>query len=188
MFIFGDFNLRLDGNKLVAFLEKKFSTKVDVGKKQVKAAAEVMDFFNNCERHLDQLRAFDLEGVEAMETAAQSTGVELAEFERNFRPTYPYAVPVTTERDNSGGDDPTSRDDSQTVRKYNTARLPAWCDRVLFNPAALKLMIEPSKKAIAESLHKKREGIVASGYQYSSVVLSEMDHEAVYLAVSFPQL
>jgi hypothetical protein len=180
LYIFGDFNFRLDGQKLITHIQNKFSCAVTMGKKAMEAPPEVLEYFNQCESHLDELLSFDQEGAEAMAVAASTTGIELGEFKRGFRPTYAYSVPVSHNPEKGGAS-------LQRKRPYNFARLPAWCDRVLFNPAAFAMMTVQSPDEIKARVAKgaRGEGLELPNpsrpFDYASYSLGEMDHESVFL-------
>lgn len=160
LFLFGDMNMRLDGKKLVEFLEAKFSAKVEMGKKEVKAPRPVMDYLNTPLLHLDELLSFDAEGKGAAQGVADATGIQIAELPRRFPPTYLYSDNIH---------------EVAGRRAYKLERLPAWCDRIMFNPAAMVLMATQRK----ENSSTADPSCTA---MYDSTTLELLDHEAVFLS------
>eukprot|EP00744_Colponema_vietnamica_P010857 GILI01015298.1.p1 GENE.GILI01015298.1~~GILI01015298.1.p1 ORF type:complete len:100 (-),score=1.95 GILI01015298.1:349-612(-) len=69
------------------------------------------------------------------------------------------------------------------LRPNKSERLPAFCDRVLFNPDGLKLVSGYHAKAgPSEIAADGFKPSVWKQYQYNSTVFDSTDHDCVYLA------
>lgn len=173
LFIFGDFNTRLDGLRLIRHLKASFSVDVEMGKKEIVAPPPVWDFLNN-PRNQQKLLEFDIEAQRLMDIVERETKSLLGEFPVRFMPTYLFedtgAMTADGEPDVA----------SLNSRRYKKERLPAWCDRVWFNSSALSVIAKgpvprgtPMARAVAEA--------TTSMYTYDSASMHAMDHKAVFL-------
>lgn len=185
LFVFGDFNMRLDGRGLAQICKDTTGADISVGKKKVTAQRPFWDFLED-PAHLPALLQLDKETQPALEAVASATGIELGEMPRKFLPTYMY-----DDSDGDGGSEPdevvASGDGSRPKqhskkkrgkRKFGHERLPAWCDRVMMNPAAAAIVATGGKasnsRPIATELPEKK-------FAYDAVGLGSMDHNAVFL-------
>ena len=172
LILFGDFNTRLDASRLLQFIKQQHDVDVIMGKKEVTAPPTFWNLFSS-EEARQKLFDFDAEPAIFMDKLAQEAKLELAEMPVKFGPTY-----LLEDGHESGeqfefhppapGDVGRKKD-----RPFKHERIPAWCDRIWLNPAAVDLLsgrTTESKSKMAEKM-----------YLYDSVTLEKMDHEAVFL-------
>jgi len=138
LFIFGDLNVRMDGKALLEWVAEDRLLYVRPAKKALRSPEGFWKIFEDVPLLVDVLRPrFDVEVHQLMDTVAEESGVELAEMPVRFAPTYSREACHRVEQTNStaaGGD---GRSPSH---HYCRDRLPAWCDRILFNSSGLQLM------------------------------------------------
>ncbi|KAG5510150.1 hypothetical protein JKF63_07046 [Porcisia hertigi] len=88
LFIFGDFNMRMDGKSLLGWVEEKLQITVRPEKKRLRCPEHFWKLFSDPVM-LQELRArFDSEPQHLMDEVALLSGVELAEMPVHFAPTY----------------------------------------------------------------------------------------------------
>ncbi|KAF8281083.1 putative inositol-1,4,5-trisphosphate (IP3) 5-phosphatase [Trypanosoma cruzi] len=226
LFIFGDFNARLDTHNLLKHLKETQQIDVKILVKEVQAPDRFWELFTE-PQNAGMIKKFDLELQRLMDVVAQQSGVELAEFAIRFPPTFP-RIPerefaksnqkqqiemsgVNVEASEYGvkDDDPklgnerrkkAARKEKGTgeakpslvlpritaipTRGYTRQRIPAWCDRVVWNPAGLELMTgQRSLSPSVSSALGKSDGATDSSprYAYRSFVLAHTDHDCVAL-------
>jgi inositol-1,4,5-trisphosphate 5-phosphatase len=186
LFIFGDLNTRLDGKGLLAYLlEHNVVKEGDVvfGKKEVTAPPVFWEYFHS-PQHRQILQKFDIEPRRLIEAAHQHCGLELCEFPVRFSPTYLRQDQLldtgvsTEELERMHASNTKGITIGETKnRAYSTERVPAWCDRIFLNAAAVRLIGSLSESGLPRDGEEK----LSSQYVYDSVSLEEMDHEAVFL-------
>ncbi|UJR28749.1 hypothetical protein I4U23_009976 [Adineta vaga] len=163
--IFGDFNFRLDANRLVQnILEKRNGsidkikqdnsdeickisiensankTKLTIEKKEFNFHEEHDTFFSN---DIQEFQMYDFEFL--------SFTNDLFEFEKKFSPSYPYS------------------EEQDEPQSYLRARCPAWCDRILLNHTFKKFVTTETSQTTYDIIGKD----VCMG-----------DHKPVYLALT----
>eukprot|EP00658_Telonema_sp_P-2_P071850 TRINITY_DN61061_c0_g1_i2.p1 TRINITY_DN61061_c0_g1~~TRINITY_DN61061_c0_g1_i2.p1 ORF type:complete len:158 (-),score=42.36 TRINITY_DN61061_c0_g1_i2:11-484(-) len=135
MFIFGDLNTRLDCEGLfkhIHTLADEGET-VTVAKKKVGAPQRFWDEIKR-ESAVPTYLQYDkeLQGLMQVAETLPSNPLHLAEMPVMFPPSYvkeESGIPVA-QRDFT----------SRILRDFKTERFPGWCDRIIFNPAALALI------------------------------------------------
>ncbi|ESL06344.1 inositol-1,4,5-trisphosphate (IP3) 5-phosphatase [Trypanosoma rangeli SC58] len=228
LFIFGDFNTRLDTQSLLKHLKEFRQMELQLFAKDVQAPDDFWELFTES-HHAGMIKKFDVELQRLMDVVAQQSGVELAEFAIRFPPTYsrlPVKGPIISRpkskndveagEGDGGGDadddeltkggerrgEKKSRTETSSgevavslvlsritaipTRGYSRQRIPAWCDRVVWNPPGLELMTgqrSSSPPASLPSASSKNDGIPdsPSRYVYRSFVLAHTDHDCVAL-------
>ena len=155
LFIFGDFNFRLDIGRVVKALQQQFGQPITLGKKKVDAPDAAWKYLQDPE-NWEELRTFDTEGPVVMRTLRERKGLQLSEPQRAFGPTYLRETEPDLIASNATttGPDPTV---------FKRDRFPAWCDRVWMNANGAKQ---------AESM------------AYWTADLFKMDHQPVQLRFS----
>lgn len=144
LFIFGDFNFRLDARSLVKNLVGK--AKPEYVKNEVGAITKVVYTENDGDSRVllsvEQKKFEPLRGelfncsddalwLLQYDREHDSFKKRLYEFERTFPPSYPYSEKM------------------ENGNKYMDTRVPAWCDRIFLSPLAKKILSEdPSKKPV----------------------------------------
>lgn len=243
LFLFGDFNVRLDGKAVVQWAEEKEQITIRAAKKQLRCPDHLWGFFSDPSRAAELRRAFDCEPQRLMDEVAVQAKVELAEMPVTFAPTYsrmPYrqrggsaspapehnsnhhaagAAAAATSVDTSVIPSPPPQSQSPraaaavnaplthvvaspTRENLSHDRLPAWCDRVLFNVAGLEWMggdraragppppqaaatasssSPPASSGTAVRDRRRTEAPHHRWYAYEAVDLVHMDHDGVYL-------
>ena len=136
LFVFGDLNTRLDGQRVVKMLEQKFSLQIGMEKKAVKCPDNVWDFFSN-PASWDALHAYDTDLRYVMDHVASKHRFLLSEMPRAFPPTYLLEPEVSGKPEEDAT--PKKKPPGFKVH-YAHERLPAWCDRVLQNAPAVAMM------------------------------------------------
>uniref|UniRef100_A0A7S1M6F7 inositol-polyphosphate 5-phosphatase n=1 Tax=Neobodo designis TaxID=312471 RepID=A0A7S1M6F7_NEODS len=152
LFIFGDFNFRLDIGRVVKALEQQFDQKITLGKKKVSAPDAAWKYLQD-PTNWEELRTYDTEGPAAMRSLRERSALSMAEPHRGFGPTYLRETDAELVEKNA-----TTTGDHRAVFKRD--RFPAWCDRVWINTSA--------------SQH-------AQSLSYWTAGLHEMDHQPVQL-------
>ncbi|CBH17589.1 inositol-1,4,5-trisphosphate (IP3) 5-phosphatase,putative [Trypanosoma brucei gambiense DAL972] len=208
LFIFGDFNTRLDVHNMLQYLKEVENLDVKVSDGDVRAPDSFWELFEN-PQHMGVIRPYDVEVQRLLDVVAQQSGMELAEFAVRFPPTYLCQSPRDSEEAtfqidtpvhlvNDGEDKRESgtSDRISVVRvlerlssiphhPYGRRRVPAWCDRVLWNPPALELMTgRRTSQSVAGSSATAHGGTGVGAlrrYVYRSVALRHTDHAAVTL-------
>lgn len=272
LFVFGDFNVRMDGPAMLRWVEETMQVTVRPEKKQLRCPDHFWDMFHNPSQTSELQTRFDTEPQHLMDEVALVSGVEMAEMPVRFAPTYsrlPYrsrtgnaaasgggggaaaagqaakrvhsegdtsrdeeasylgrvrsrsSLPTTTPSSLSPTSAPLSRPSSpQPPQPHSTAnaaasnsapasvplshatasptrdnfcrdRLPAWCDRVLFNVAGLEWIAgdrarpappQPaSPSATAPGAKGRRRAEQERWYTYASIDLMHTDHDGVFL-------
>ena len=174
LFIFGDLNTRLDGQALWSHIQSLAvdGDKLAVGKKKVTVPQRFWDEIKR-ESSVPLYLKFDCEMQRLMKLAEEMPGeaLQLAEMPIEFPPTYvkvESSIPVA-ERDFS----------SRILRDFKEERLPAWCDRIVFNPAGLALIAGKDPRLATGS---SAATTANKTYLYNAVTLNGTDHDGVYLA------
>ena len=152
LFVFGDFNFRLDIGRVVKALQQQFGQPITLGKKKVDAPDAVWKYLQD-PANWEELRTFDSEGPVAMRSLREKHTLMLTEPQRGFGPTY-----LRETDDGLIEKNATTSGEHRAVFKRD--RFPAWCDRVWINANAAK---------IAESM------------SYWTAELYAMDHQPVQL-------
>eukprot|EP00760_Papus_ankaliazontas_P034903 PhM_4_TR7543/c0_g1_i1/m.76743/K01106/E3.1.3.56; inositol-1,4,5-trisphosphate 5-phosphatase len=140
LFLCGDLNTRLDGAMLV-----RDHPEIKVEPKMVHMPKSSWEMFYARDTNWAELRQYDLEGRAMIDAVAAQTSVNLCELPREFGPTYSVC--------NEEGL-------SDKLGEYKEERVPAWCDRVFVNAAALSQV---------------------SSYNYWIAPLHLFDHHGVYM-------
>ncbi|KAH9599694.1 hypothetical protein LSM04_001226 [Trypanosoma melophagium] len=216
LFIFGDFNTRLDTFALLQHLKEFRQIDVELDVKDVRAPDTFWELFRESS-HMEMIKKFDVEMERLMDVVAQQSGVELAEFVVRFPPTYsrlPVENPSSRIHSTSQVTATSNREEKDMVsdeenerkkqrieaetlmlsariagipeRGYLRQRIPAWCDRVVWNPAGLELMtgVRSSSSSLPPpSLFENNNNSEESMYRYTyrSFALAHTDHDAVGL-------
>ena len=131
-FIFGDFNFRLDGSRVL----RKLTGGIAAPPLADDSGEGVREFRDGSDCVVLALgkKQFSMEGAEETFSSRWSQWTEydhekdpvterLLERKLSFPPTYPYA------------------EDPDEGRKYMKTRFPAWCDRILYSPATEEIML-----------------------------------------------
>lgn len=262
LFLFGDYNVRLDGKLFLQWAEEKEQITIRAGKKQLRCPEHLWSFFADPARVAELRSAFDCEPQRLMDEVAVQTKVELGELPVTFAPTYsrlPYRQrggptdaalprertapfvatgnsPVTERHQRRGGEGPHEAFDqlnstqtpsaveaaalsrpssspapppptssatlarsaavveslshvmaSPTRLNFSHDRLPAWCDRVLFNVSGLEWIAgdrarpQPSSSGTMLRDRRKAEAPHHRWYAYEAIDLVHMDHDGVYV-------
>lgn len=174
MFLFGDFNTRLDCQGLfkhIHALAEEGET-VSVGKKKVGAPQRFWDEIKR-ESAVSTYLQYDKELQGLMQVAENLPGnpLHLAEMPVMFPPSYvkeELGIPAE-QRDFT----------SRILRDFKTERFPGWCDRIVFNPAALALIAGKDARVATGNQSGKDAN---KRYLYNAVTLNHTDHDGVYLA------
>nr|CAJ2468808.1 unnamed protein product [Leishmania braziliensis] len=265
LFIFGDYNVRLDGKLLAEWVEEKMQVTVRPEKKRLRCPEHFWELFTDPDTQKELRTRFDAELQHLMNEVALLSSVELAEMPIHFAPTYfrvahrtPTGAAVTsaaatsaaavattqnvaatpdTQQPTSASNDLVGRADVISVEEQEQTegvrvrpplsapplpkatlanvplthvtaspyrdnfchdRLPAWCDRVLFNVAGLEWIAGDR----ARSAHPQTQaassvlGSAASGsdglkgkqcsdqscwHAYASIDLIHTDHDGVFI-------
>lgn len=184
-FIFGDLNTRLDGVRLMEFARNTFSLAPIDAKKSVERNVDFWSYVIQ-PRNIQQMLKFDLEVSTLMNLAGQH-GLELGELPIQFPPTFTKEEFI--DHDSSTVPKLYSQVDPATgiyrleriPRPNKIERLPAFCDRILFNPEGLRLVSGfYSRNGAGKDQSQKPS--VWKLYQYNSTVFDSTDHDCVYLA------
>jgi inositol-1,4,5-trisphosphate 5-phosphatase len=177
MFIFGDLNTRLDCEGLYKHIHTlaEEGEVVTVGKKKVGAPKQFWEEIKR-ESAVPTYLRYDKE-LQALMQVAESLPdkpLHLAEMPIAFPPTYvkeESEVPVA-QRDFT----------SRILRDFKTERFPGWCDRVIFNPAALALVAGKDSRIATGASNHQGGNDANKVYLYNAVTLNHTDHDGVYLA------
>ncbi|KPI82856.1 putative inositol-1 4 5-trisphosphate (IP3) 5-phosphatase [Leptomonas seymouri] len=237
LFLFGDFNVRMDGKAFVQWAEANEHVTIRPGRKKLRCPEHLWTFFSDPARAAEFRRAFDGELQRLMDEVAMQTKTELGEMPVTFAPTYsrmPYRQRGDTASEAASGvgevhgspliagapdkraqieeERPREADErnqsqtpsmvavaeplsrvvaSPTRDNFSHDRLPAWCDRVLFNVAGLEWISgdrvrpsrQPSSPSSATTLRDRRktEASHPHWYVYEAIDFVHMDHDGVYL-------
>ena len=127
LFLFGDFNLRLDTHRLKAMLEEKFKEEIQVMKKKIHASDKVWEYLED-NQNLLTLKELDQDAPFLRQTVHDATGLSLQELAIEFGPTYLLE------------DDPSKQTRNDKPCYKRRSRFLAWCDRVWFNEAGKALL------------------------------------------------
>jgi inositol-1,4,5-trisphosphate 5-phosphatase len=142
IFVFGDLNTRLDGHRFIQNSNSE-SERVKVKAKCLKMPEELWGRFST-PGAWPALRELDREGQMMMDSVAEVCKVQLCELPREFGPTYSLS----------------NEEGMEDCGTYKEERLPAWCDRVFANAAAMTSVAD---------------------FQYWVCPLHVLDHRGVYL-------
>lgn len=126
LFVFGDFNFRLDVGRVVRAFQQQFGQPITLKKKEITAPDAAWKYLQD-PANWEEVRTFDTEGPAVLRALRERSGLHLAEPIRNFGPTYLLETEAATIKQNA-------TNDSGYV--FQRDRLPAWCDRVWLNTAA----------------------------------------------------
>ncbi|XP_012942616.1 inositol polyphosphate-5-phosphatase A isoform X2 [Aplysia californica] len=163
LFIFGDFNFRLDSNILIKELTRKLVACQTKGKKDQVNKIEYTEegngkivltigskSFDYYEKHTDLFANMN-KWLHQFDTEFSSFRDRLFEFDISFSPSYPFC------------------EDVADGISYMKTRVPSWCDRVLLTHSVKDILNQDATNAAAYDLIGKD---VCMG-----------DHKPVYLAV-----
>lgn len=178
-FVFGDLNARLDGVQLMEFARTTFNLPQPSAKKAIDPNPAFWDYVID-PRNVPNLLKFDLE-MGGLLNAAGHRGLELGEMPIQFPPSFTkeafvYGKGVECLYSQVGPDGIFSKDRTHRPNKHE--RFPGFCDRVLMNPEALRLV----GGHFASSDGNAGKPNVWEVYQYNSAVMDGTDHDCVYLA------
>ncbi|KAK0070526.1 type I inositol 1 4 5-trisphosphate 5-phosphatase-like isoform X1 [Biomphalaria pfeifferi] len=136
LFIFGDFNFRLDSNLLIQELTSKLVAKQFRGKKDQVNKIEYTEegngkvlltigskSFDYYEKHSDLFSNMN-KWLHQYDTEFQSYREQLMEFEISFPPSYPFCENV------------------KDGVSYMKTRVPSWCDRILLTHSAKDIIVQ----------------------------------------------
>ena len=132
LFVFGDFNFRLDVGRLAKALQQQFSQPITLGKKKVDAPEAAWKYLQD-PANWEELRTFDTEGPSVLRALRETAGLHLAELQRGFGPTYLLETEEELLQKNA-----TTTGDQRLV--FHRDRFPAWCDRVWLNASAASVV------------------------------------------------
>lgn len=180
-FIFGDFNARLDGKSLLEYVKRVHQIDVDPEPKMLVCPSLFWNLFRDEEKanHIRQL--FDIEPQLLINAVEDQTELHLAEMPVRFFPTFKFLISTPewdlhsfshSKTENECSCLPTTeytslshfvadmnhrrKMDSGVVRKeFSLTRIPAWCDRVLFNSAAVHQWMSTSSSSLPASPSEK---------------------------------
>ncbi|CAC9461263.1 inositol-145-trisphosphate (IP3) 5-phosphatase [Leishmania donovani] len=262
LFIFGDYNVRLDGKSFAEWVEEKMQMTVRAEKKRLRCPEQFWELFTDPATQQELRKRFDIEPQHLMDEVALLSSVELAEMPIQFAPTYSrvaYRTRTGATTTSAGADAaalrdvaatpdaqqqiPTSKDlagradairaeeqeQAEAIRvrpslstplpssmsplasvplTHVTAsphrdnfchdRLPAWCDRVMFNVAGLEWISGDRSRTAPPQPHAASSvpGSAASGagclkgrqrsgqscwYAYAAIDLIHTDHDGVFM-------
>lgn len=161
-FIFGDFNARLDGKSLLEYVKRVHQIDVVPEPKALVCPSLFWNLFRDKDKvnHIRQL--FDIEPQLLIDTVDEQTDLHLAEMPVRFFPTFKFLASTPEWNFHSFSHSKTENEpsyvpkteytslshfiadmthrrkmDSDVIHKeFSLTRIPAWCDRVLFNSAA----------------------------------------------------
>ncbi|XP_029646005.1 inositol polyphosphate-5-phosphatase A-like isoform X2 [Octopus sinensis] len=136
MFIFGDFNFRLDSHLLIKELTDKTLPQHTKGKKDQLAKIVFIEADNNEKAILTvESKQFNYHDkhteffynknnmLQQYDTELDAFKDQISEFEISFPPSYPFS------------------EDTNDGLSYMKTRCPSWCDRVLFNHRAKDIIV-----------------------------------------------
>lgn len=161
MFIFGDFNFRLDINQLVQDLTAKTNSQQIKGKKDQIAKIVYTEEGNGKVVLTVETKGFDhhdkhsevfskrAKSLHRYDVEMQSYKEKVSEFEISFPPSYPFCEDV-----NDG-------------LSYMKTRCPSWCDRILLSHSAKNIIVNDEK-------HKPKYDVIGRETCMG-------DHKPVYL-------
>ena len=170
IFLFGDFNLRLDTHSLKRILEDKFQQVIQLEKKKVLASDGVWEFLQDSQ-NWPILRALDKDAGFIQNYCRDKTGFGLHESPLEFGPTYlleddPAKCILNSANDGIDKSNGVHGNDPALTACYKRhSRFLAWADRIWFNEAGKDLLKEKNVAYWTSSLHT-------------------MDHLPVYLRFS----
>ncbi|KAG5484783.1 hypothetical protein LSCM1_06608 [Leishmania martiniquensis] len=250
LFIFGDYNVRMDGKALTQWVEETMQMTVRPEKKRLRGPDLFWELFTDPIRQRELRTRFDIELQHMLDEVALLSSVELAEMPIHFAPTYSRipcrsrtgaAADAAAPRDAAAASDaqhhtsalkgssgratgvraeeqeeteairprpPLSTPPAASVpRTHLTAspyrnnfchdRLPAWCDRVLFNVAGLEWIaghrascappppaasqVVGSAASGAGGFRGKQRSDQSCWYAYAAIDLMHTDHDGVFM-------
>lgn len=203
LFLFGDFNLRLDAHRLKGFLERQkprkrkrpdeeTSTVIRLERKRVHAPPEVWRFLRTARNWPSLKDEFDSDAAYIRGVVEEKTGSVLEELPVRFGPTYlldddPSTIPTvsneepnhscsTENEDEERSSNEMHGDDAALGASYQTTRFPAWCDRVWYNKSGKELLMGWEQNNDGSSISNDTAKVA-----YWTAPLYPMDHSAVYL-------
>lgn len=156
MFLFGDFNTRLDGRSFLQSL-KRLGVGATVEERAFVCPSSFWDVFEDEEKVREVFQHFDWEVPHLFDLAEETHQLCLAELPVRFPPTY-------------------KRCDSDGVRGFSHGRLPAWCDRIFLNSTAFNLLAGVPN---SEGMANERDDL---GPTYAAFSLPWTDHDGVLLS------
>jgi inositol-1,4,5-trisphosphate 5-phosphatase len=184
LFLFGDFNVRLDAAGLVGALKAEGHA-IELKKKHVLAPNAVWDRMED-RAYWPFLQSLDREVAALQERTVRELRMALLERPVTFAPTFTLELPQPLEtsaaptagaHDTDGavgvGAEAEPHAHSPILAsqlphgRFRHERLPAWCDRVIFNDVA-------------------HGAIAAAPVTYASAPLYPLDHRSVYLGCTVP--
>ncbi|CAD2222765.1 hypothetical protein, conserved [Angomonas deanei] len=228
LWITGDLNVRLDGAELCTYATETLKVNVTADKKQITAPEAFWQSFQHDSTLLHYRESLDKELLGLLHFAESQFSLPLAELPVHFAPTYCRECrqkPLFLEGVSRGsgaflGEEgnidrpPVAATPMPLLTQfaapepYTTARLPAWCDRVVFNAAALEVLAAGMGKQFADmeqhdkeeppqppsSFHRPDEPVSlqerwksfverhdSKCYLYNSINLVHTDHDGVFL-------
>nr|CCC95255.1 unnamed protein product [Trypanosoma congolense IL3000] len=205
LFIFGDFNTRLDICNMLQYLKEVKHMDVALSSNDIRSPDSFWELFED-PQYISVIKPYDVEIQRLIDVVAEQSGIELAEFVIRFPPTYlcqlkanaelpqPMGSPMSFSEDNEIVEDLSGNVDNERIsatleritsvprRPYMRHRIPAWCDRVLWNPAALELMTgRRTSCAAGADENNGNSSCVLRRYAYRSAAFNHTDHDGVTL-------
>jgi len=207
LFLFGDFNLRLDACRLKGFLQRQkprkrkrpdeeASTVIRLERKRVHAPPEVWRFLRTARNWPSLKDEFDSDAAYIRGVVEEKTGSVLEELPVRFGPTYLLDDDPSTARAASneepnrscGTEDDEEERNSNEMHgdaaalgaSYQTTRFPAWCDRVWYNKSGKDLLMGGEHNNDGSSSSSSND---TAKVAYWTAPLYPMDHSAVHSAV-----
>eukprot|EP00797_Seminavis_robusta_P004313 Sro127_g060990.1 Inherit from inNOG: IPPc (224) ;mRNA; r:99718-100389 len=172
LFLFGDWNMRLDTHGLKAHLEETVedaTTKIELEKKKIHASSQVWDYLHRANHWTTIREQFDKEPKLMQQIIQEKSGMVMTEMPIAFGPTYLLEDDPAIARsnqtnllENNNTGDNNKEEDQALTACYQKQRFPAWCDRIWYN--------EPGR-----ALVEKGDPV------YWNAKLHPMDHLPVYL-------
>ncbi|KEG10491.1 inositol-1,4,5-trisphosphate (IP3) 5-phosphatase [Trypanosoma grayi] len=158
LFVFGDFNVRLDACALLQHLKETNQMDVKLDEKGVHAPDSFWELFSE-PSHAEIIKKFDVELQRLMDVVAQQSGVELAEFAVRFPPTYAHTsvedcpqsshttgMIASDDRDNAEEGEETMETKKKVVRTEATG------DKVTAQIVLTRIMATPARDYVRKRI------------------------------------